>query len=290
MNAPAPTSKPAAPQLPPPPKAPAPPPKQGNGQKPQTPTRDFAVSKGRVAGPQRVLIYGTGGIGKSSLAGLAPSPVFLDIEGGTNELDVPRIAGIETFAELRSVITGQALEPFGTVILDTATKGEELATAHTLATVPHEKGHFVDRLESYGFGKGLAHVYETFMLLLQDFDSLVRKGKNVILIAHDCISDVPNPVGDDFIRYEPHLQSPKSGKNSVRNRIVQWADHVLFIGYDVVSRDGKGKGGGTRTIWTNERPDHIAKVRGRTERGVPDSLPYELGDSSIWSMILGGMS
>jgi hypothetical protein len=249
--------------------------------------KDFAVSTGRIAGPQRVLIYGTGGIGKSSLAGLAPTPVFLDIEGGTNELDVPRIRGIETFDDLRAVIASDKLDPYATVAIDTATKAEELATAHTLATVPHEKGHLVDRLESYGFGKGLAHVYESFMLLLQDCDRLIRRGKNVVLVAHDCISDVPNPVGDDFIRYEPHLQNPKSGKNSIRNRVVQWADHVLFVGYDVLAADGKGKGGGTRTIWTNERPDHIAKVRGRAERSIPDSLPYEIGNGEIWNMILG---
>lgn len=272
------------------PKLPPPPPAKSSAAQAaaKPPTKDFAVSTGRIEGPQRVLIYGTGGIGKSSLAGLAPKPVFLDIEGGTNELDVPRFRGIDTFEDLRAIIGSDRIDPYESVVVDTATKAEELATAYTLATVPHEKGHFVDRLEGYGFGKGLSHVYETFMLLLQDLDRVVRRGKNVILIAHDCISDVPNPVGDDFIRYEPHLQAPKSGKNSIRNRVVQWVDHCLFVGYDVVSRDGKGKGGGTRTIWTNERPDHIAKVRGRAERGIPDSMPYELGTGDIWGMILGG--
>lgn len=273
-------------KLPPPPPRSAPTPQPAQTAQPNR--RDFAVTHGPIEGPQRVLIYGTAGIGKSSLAALAPNPVFLDIEGGTNELDVPRIGGIESWEELRSAMRSESVDPFGSVILDTATKAEELATAFTIATVPHEKGHFVDRIEAYGFGKGLGHVYETFMLLLQDCDGLIRKGKNVILIAHDCISDVPNPVGDDFIRYEPHLQNPKSGKNSIRNRVVQWASHVLFVGYDVIARDGKGKGGGTRTIWTNERPDHIAKVRGKAQRNIPDSLPYENGDGSIWSMILGG--
>lgn len=250
--------------------------------------REFSVQTGRVDGPQRVLIYGTGGIGKSSLAALMPNPVFLDVEGGTRKLSVSRITGIETFDDLRSVMVGDKVDSFDTVVIDTATKVEEMATAHTLRTVPHEKGHFVDRLETYGFGKGQSHVYETFMLFLQDCDALIRRGKNVALVAHDCISDVPNPVGDDFIRYEPHLQSPKSGKSSIRNRVVQWSDHVLFVGYDVVSRDGKGKGGGTRTIWTTERPDHIAKVRGRAEDSVPDSMPFEFGDGSIWPLILGG--
>lgn len=263
-------------------------PKNGNGHTPKA-AKEFAVKSGRLSGPKKVLIYGTGGIGKSSLAALAPNPISLDIEGSTDELDCKRIGPdqIETFADLRAVMSGDKVDPYDTVNIDTATKVEELATAFTLATVRHEKGHTVDRLEGYGFGKGLSHLFETFLLFLQDCDRLVRRGKNVVLIAHDCISDVPNPVGDDFIRYEPHLQSPKSGKASIRNRVVQWADHVLFIGYDVVSSDGKGKGGGTRSIWTTEKPDHIAKVRGAIERGVPEQLPYEHGDRTIWDLILG---
>lgn len=278
----------------PPPAAPktVPPSSQPQAAKPNgKPAKDFAVSTGRIAGPQRILIYGTGGIGKSSLAALAPKPVFLDIEGGTKDLDVARIGPdvIESFADLRAVMASDKLDEFATVVVDTATKAEELAVQHTLHHVRHEKGHVVDRLEGYGFGKGQSHVFETFLLLLQEADRLVRRGKNVVLVAHDCISDVPNPVGDDFIRYEPHLQSPKSGKASIRNRVVQWADHVLFVGYDVITKEGKGQGGGTRTIWTVERPDHIAKVRGAKERDVPDSMPYEHGDNTIWNLILGGI-
>jgi hypothetical protein len=142
----------------------------------------------------------------------------------------------------------------------------------------------VQSIEGYGFGKGYQHVYETFLLLLADLDRQVRNGRNVILLAHDCINDVPNPMGEDFIRYEPHLQSPKSGRASIRNRVVQWADHVLFLGYDVISEDGKGKGGGTRRIWPVERPDHIAK-----SRRISNPTPFANdSDGAIWDSILKG--
>ncbi|MFH1011493.1 MAG: hypothetical protein V1784_09710, partial [bacterium] len=62
------------------------------------------------------------------------------------------------------------------------------------------------------------------------------------------------------------------------------ADYVLFLGYDVVAEDGKGKGGGTRTIFTSERPDHIAK-----SRTVVESIPFESAtDSTIWQRIMEG--
>jgi len=259
-----------------------PPPAKATNPEP-SPDR-FAVVAGRVNAPQRVLLYGPGGIGKSTLAALAPGAVFIDIEGGTGEIDVPRVEGTENFADLRACLQSTALDAYQTIVLDSATKAEEWAVAHTLATVKHEKGQAVSSVEGYGFGKGYQHVYDTFLLLLADLDSQVRRGKNVIVIAHECIVDAPNPFGDNFIRYEPHLQNPKSGKASIRNRVVQWSDHVLFVGYDVISEGGKGKGGGTRTIYTSELPSHIAKSR-RASMATPWNDPT---DGEIWNTIIGG--
>ena len=269
-----------------PPKAPPPPPRSAATVPQQTDPSRFAITSGRIASPQRIVLYGTGGIGKTSLAALAPNPVFLDLEHGTEELDVQRIQ-LDGWDDLRACLQSDKLEGFSTVVIDGGTKAQELAEAHTIATVPHEKGHRINRIEDYGFGKGLSHVYETYLLLLQDLDTQVRRGRNVILIAHDCISEFPNPSGDNFIRYEPHLQAPKSGKASIRNRVIQWASHVLFVGYDVAAtREGKGVGSGTRTIHTCEMPTHVAKTRGGDS--VPATMPFVQGDGAIWDLVLGG--
>ena len=249
---------------------------------PATPAT-FDIVTGPIASPQRVLVYGPGGIGKSTIAALAPAPVFLDIEGGTNELDIARVGGLSSLDAVRQCLRSPVLDPYQTVVIDSATKLEELVTAHVLATVPHEKqGARITSLESYGFGKGYSHLYDAFLLVLADCDALVRKGKHVILIAHECVADRPNPSGDDFIRFEPRLQSPKSGKSSIRNRVVEWSDHVLFIGYDVIAEDGKGRGAGTRTIYTSEMPDHIAKSR-RTAVALPFT---DATDGAIWDHLL----
>jgi hypothetical protein len=217
------------------------------------------VTRGVVKSARRVQIYGAGGIGKSSLAALAPNPIFLDIEDGTNDLAIARVTDIHTWARLRAWLQSDAANEYGSIVIDSTTKAEELATAHTLATIKHpDKGILVDHIESYGFGKGYQFLFETFLPLLVDLDRHVRAGRNVVLVTHDCVNDVPN-------------------------------DDVLWIGYDVaVSKEGKGTGTATRTIWGVERPDHRAKTRSRALSEV-GFLNYENDqDGAVWPLILGG--
>lgn len=279
-----------------PPRA-APPPKRTNGSPPAAtgttpaPTTEsnaaprFTVSSGRENVAQKILIYGPGGVGKSSLAALAPKPVFLDVEQSTNRIAVDRIKGIATWADLRACLQGDALDGFETIVLDSATKAEEMAAAHTIATVKHEKGHKVGSLTEYGFGKGAEHLFDTFLLVLVDLERHIRAGRNVVLVAHACTADVPNPRGEDFLQFQPRLQQTKKGNHSIRNRVFEWCDHVLFIGYDVNVDEGKGDGGGTRTIYTKETPTQLAKVRELDE--VIDQRVYEKDDGSIWPLLLG---
>ena len=144
------------------------------------------VRFGAVSKPQgrRIMVYGPGGIGKTSLALLAPGPVAvfdldeslpdLSVGGQLEGLDVRAVEGIGTWAELRSALQGGGWDDIQTVVIDSVTRAEELATAHTLETVPHEKGQKVNRIEDYGFGKGYRHIYEVFLTLLGDLDKHVR--------------------------------------------------------------------------------------------------------------------
>jgi hypothetical protein len=124
-------------------------------------------------------------------------------------------------------------------------------------------------------------VFDTFLPLLADLDTHVRAGRNVMLICHDCTCNVPNPAGEDWLRYEPRLQSPTSGKASIRLRVREWADHVLFMGYDVaVNKDGKGQGSGTKTLYTSELPHFMAKSRTTQEPIIVSNV------SEVWSNII----
>lgn len=237
-----------------------------------------AVSTGIVKRAKRILIYGPGGVGKSQLESLVPGMLVLDLEGSTSHLDVARIDMQNAkLTDVRGALQDRSLwEPYQAVGIDTLTKVEELGVAHTCETVLHpDKGTRVSSIEGFGFGRGYQYVYDTFLPVLGDLDRIVETGRNVFLIAHECVNDTPNPSGEDFLRYEPRLQAPKSGKASIRHRVFEWADIVGYLSFDVVSKDGKGKGGGTRTLYYDARPTWWAKARGSFPKVIPWNTPTE---------------
>jgi hypothetical protein len=263
---------------------------------PRTPTNGRKVTFGPIhenAG-HRILMYGPGGIGKTTLASQAPGPVaFFDLDDslprlrsvlGDSVANIRPVSGIENWDDLRGTLQADGWDEIATIAIDSLTKAEELAVADTLANVPHEKGHRVQRLEDYGYGKGYQHVFDTFLPLLADLDRHCRAGRHVVLICHDCTSTVPNPAGEDWLRYEPRLQSPKSGRASIRLRVREWADHVLFLGYDVdVTENGKGRGVGTRTLYPAELPHCMAK-----SRTCAEAMAVGAGQdgASVWGEII----
>lgn len=280
----------AAPKRPPtpaiPPSRPAPPSNGATAIK-----RDWKVKSGVNVTAQKVVIYGPGGVGKSELCSLIKecgiNPLFLDIGDGTNFLDVPRVLPTPTtYDELRDALHSESLwSDYGAVVIDDLTKAEEMATAWVIANVKHEKRKdlVIRSIEDYGWGKGLTHTYEAFLKLLGDLDGHQRRGRHVICVAHECTANVPNPAGEDFIRYEPRLQSPASGKASIRHRVKEWADHLIFVGFDTsVDEEGKGTGSGTRTIYPTELPSWWAK-----SRSLSDPIIYSKGSAELWKQLLG---
>lgn len=234
------------------------------------------------------MIYGPGGVGKTELCSLVSQcgirPKFIDLEEGSGWLDVTRVSPTpQAWDELREVLHNDAIwKGYDAIVIDSLSKAEELAVAWTIANVPHEKGHYVNSIEGYGFGKGYTHAYETFLCLLADLDAHARKGRHILAVAHECTANVPNPSGEDWIRFEPRLQSPPSGKGSIRHRVKEWCDHLFYIGFNAtVSKDGKAMGSGTRTIYCQEWPTWWAKSRG----GVDEPIPYLKDDPELWTRL-----
>ena len=243
------------------------------------------------AAGHRLVVYGTGGIGKTTLCAALHGPVaFIDLDGSLPVLgarlaeqgladNIVPVEGVNDWGELMAALDADGWDAVKTIVIDTATKAEALALAWTLKTKPTDKGQYVNSIEGYGFGKGYVLVAETFNGLLTRLDRHARAGRNVVLVCHECTATVPNPEGEDWLRYEPRLQNPPSGKASIRLTVKEWCDHLLFIGYDVDVKNGVAKGGGTKTMYTSERPHCMAKSRTTSET-------YPLDGAFDWNSII----
>lgn len=249
-----------------------------------------AVSFGPI--PQstgdRIGIYGPGGIGKTLLAATAPGPVaFIDLEGSLSALDrigdlagldLRIVSGVESFGDIRDCLCGPGWGDIRTVVVDTATKVQELDAAHVIANIPGDKGDKVQNIEGFGWGKGYRHLGDQFALLLQDLDRHQREGRNVILICHETKASVPNPEGiEEWLRYEPDLFENK--QVSIRGMVRNWCDHLLAVTWDVYAsgRDKRAAGGETRTIHPIQSITHMAKSR--TLKGP---IAYTKHDKTLW--------
>ena len=261
----------------------------------QTTVKQVTFGSVKTTAGHRIAIYAPGGWGKTSLAVRAPGPVaMIDLDDSLPVLwpqfealgitdNIKPVAGVVTWTDLLSTLNASGWDGIKTVVIDTLTKAEELCAAEVLRSVPHEKGGRVEHIEDYGFGKGFSHIYDTFLPLLAAVDRHCREGRNVVLICHECSATFPNPMGQDYLRYEPRLQSPNSGKASLRLRVREFVDHLLFGAYDIaIDKDGKGIGNGSRTLYPREMPYCMAKSRTMSE-----PISYNDNAEEIWSRILG---
>ncbi len=133
-----------------------------------------------------MVIYGPPGLGKTSLAFTAEAPLLLDFDNGAHRaVNRKDIVPVATWADVAS-IGAEDLEPFKTVIVDTAGRALDAITADIIKTDP--KGHKNGALTLPGYGT-LKTRFITFLKLLNSF------GKDVVLIAH--MDEQRN--GDDLI-------------------------------------------------------------------------------------------
>jgi GTPase SAR1 family protein len=91
------------------------------------------ITKGKQTRPQRVVIYGVESVGKTTFAAQFPTPLYLDIEGGTAHLDTDRVE-INSWAELNGAIKEVVNTDYQTVIIDSADWAERLCVEDLLAT------------------------------------------------------------------------------------------------------------------------------------------------------------
>ena len=226
------------------------------------------IESGVMPKPPRTLLYGTAGIGKSTFAAGAPTPIFIQTEDGLAGIDChkfPLVKSYEQFKQcLVSLFNGQ--HTFQTLVIDSLDWLERLIWSQVC------KDHNVANIEDIGYGKGYHFALTLWREMLDGLQALRdEKGMEIILIAHAKIEKFNDPENDPYDRYTPRLHRLAS------NMVQEWCDNVFFASYRVhtkTSDEGfnkkraQGIGTGERILRTTERPSHIAKNRLQ----LPDEL------------------
>jgi hypothetical protein len=240
---------------------------------------------------EKIIIYADSGMGKTTLASMAPKPVFIGLDNGGRKLLHPKtgqrlnfIPDIETFADVRAVLQQEDLwTDHQTAVIDTVTILEELAIPHVLETTPNDKGVTMKNILQYGYNKGYRHLYDVMKLILQDCDVLVKRGKNIIFIAQENAMRVPNAAGEDYLRSGPRLTANKEA--NIEGLYCEWADHVMRVAYNATTvKDKKVLASDERVVYVKGEAHFRAKSR---------TLPHDIScvtfespsDDSIWKFI-----
>ena len=223
----------------------------------------FTITKGKQKSAIRLVGYGAEGIGKSTFASKFPEPLFIDVEGGTKQLDVARFPTPATWADLLEEIDAVIEEPdvCQTLVIDTIDRAESLLIAAML------KDSGKSSIEDYGYGKGWTLLQERFLKdFLNRLDRVIAKGVNVVLLAHAMMRKLESPEDPPYDRWELKVSK------KVAPIVKEWADILLFMNYEVMvieeNNRTKAKGQAKRKMHANHRPTYDAKNR----YGLPDDM------------------
>lgn len=224
------------------------------------------VVRGRLEKPFRLVVTGTEGVGKSTFASQAPSPIFIAAEDGTAQLDVVRFPSPTGWTEARECIRVLLKEQhdYKTVVIDTLDWLEPLCWDMVCEEMN------VKDISEPDWGRGYTAAVDHWRELLASLDRLrAERRMNVIAIAHTHIKTFKNPEGPDFDRYELKLHSKTAGLWK------EWSDAVLHCKFETYVSETKNKkqgvSSGKRVICTERTAAYDAKNR----YNMPSIMPLD---------------
>lgn len=245
------------------------------------------IQTGKSDLPNRYVLYGPPGVGKTTLGASFPAPVFLQAAGETG-LDaliksgqlpdtLARFPESGTWDELTGRVKVLHDEDHGykTLVIDTINGAEKLMLKSELETA---YGGDQKKFVAYGAGERSAAFKMAF--LLESIDRLRERRKmSVVFLCHSRIKEQHNPEGENYDRYEPDV-----GKETLAT-LLRWSDALLFMNFFIVVKDEKGRGGDQRVMQCDRRAAYEAKNR----LGLPATIHLGTTKESAWSAFCEAM-
>jgi hypothetical protein len=228
--------------------------------------------KQNVPLPPRIIVYGPEGLGKSTFASQAPSPIFIPTEDGLGKLKVKSFPLATSYAdviEAIGVLYNEAHD-FKTVVLDSLDWLEALIWKE-VAVVPKEGGP--RSVEGHGYGKGYIYAADKMREVLDGLNALrEQRGMIIVCTAHSKVKRYDDPITEPYDRVVIKLHEKAAAL------VTEWADILGFVAHEMVvqksdtgfnKKVARGLSIGGRVLRTERSPAFDAKSRWP----IPASLP-----------------
>lgn len=219
-----------------------------------------SITRGKLLGPARLLVYGVDGVGKTTFAAGAPKPVFLGAEDGTTELDVARFPTPTTWLDVLEAVRTLTADGggFETFVLDTVDWTEPLL----LAELCRREGVTSREEIGGGFQKWINAAVDEWRVLLAALERLQATQKmNIIILAHSEKKNVKNPMGEDYERFQLKMHEKHSGLFREWVKGVYFAKHEEYADKDKKTKRVRGISTGARLLFTQWSAAYDAKDR-----------------------------
>lgn len=247
--------------------------------------------------PDRIIVHGPEGVGKTTFAAFSPRPFFITVGGETglqklmaqHLVPVTPHVTVSTWEEMLDALDqlnrdGEVAGEFSTLVVDSLSALERLAQDFMCRT--KFQGDWSETGFA-GFAKGLVQTAQEWaQKLLPRLDAIrLTHNLQVILIAHTHVKGFANPTGEDYDRFIPNLDPRLWGPTS------QWADMVLFLAFDEQIKkeskfdDAKATGGERRKLLTERRAAFDAKNR----HGLNPQINLSTDHQKAWGQFAEAM-
>lgn len=232
------------------------------------------IIKGIKARARRILLYGVHGCGKSTWASKSPSPFFVNLEDGVDDIECDRSTMLKTIAEVMDCLNWLLREKhdYKTAVVDTIDWLDQVINRDLCQQSGAESLSEV----AGGFGKGQSRAANRWDAIVQLLNRLHKERcMGIILLSHAKSEAVKPADGDTYDKYAPDL--PKA----VSMMLQEWCDEVFFADFKVYVNSvkdgmtgtrGRASGGREVRVRTGETPYAYAKNR---VSGMPAELPMD---------------
>lgn len=181
----------------------------------------------------KLMIYGLSGVGKSTLASKLKNPIFIDMEGGLNYMDVARTPTLTSYTSVLKVlgelfnVAEAGKREYDTIVIDSVDWLVRKVVEKAAGIDKNKLDETLNRSNGgYGNGKQILENHiRTYLLPL--LVTLNKQGYGICLIAHADRKVLMNSDGSDKEQIAPKIDV------NTMNTFVEWCDNVFFLKKDI---------------------------------------------------------